>query len=190
MKRARGAVLLALVLATLAGSGCSLLAGRFGDLPTPDHIDLARYMGHWRVIANIPYFAEDGCFDSIESYALRPDGDIDNWFSCRRKSASAPLERIATARAEVVNRQSNAEWNVKFLGFLKIKYVALAVDKDYRWIAVGHPSRQYGWVMARDTVMDEATYQQILKVFADSGYDTTRFVKVPQAVPAVDPPAF
>ena len=190
MQRPRSPLVLALLLACVALPGCSLLAGRFGNLPTPDHIDLARYMGHWRVIANIPYFAEDGCFDSIESYALRSDGNIDNWFSCRRKSATAPLERIATAQAEVVNRKTNAEWNVKFLGFLKIKYVVLAIDKEYRWIAVAHPSRQYGWVMARDTVMDDATYQQVLKVFADNGYDISRFVKVPQAAQAVEPPAF
>jgi apolipoprotein D and lipocalin family protein len=36
-------------------------------------------MGDWYVIASIPYFAEKDCVDSIESYALRPDGKIDNW---------------------------------------------------------------------------------------------------------------
>ena len=44
------------------------------------HVDLPRYMGDWYVIANIPYFAEKGCVDSIESYAARPDGDIDKTY--------------------------------------------------------------------------------------------------------------
>jgi apolipoprotein D and lipocalin family protein len=182
-------LLLAASAALLLG-GCSLLAGRFGDLPTPPHVDLARYMGHWRIIANIPYFAEAGCQDSIESYALRPDGDIDNWFSCRKDSLDAPLQRIAQARAVVVNHDSNAEWNVLFYQFLKIKYVVLAVDPDYRWAAIAHPSRQYGWVVARDPSLPEATYQHILALFAQQGYDTQRFVKVPQSPVALEPPPF
>ena len=177
-------------LAALMLAGCALLAGRFGDLKTVDHVDLARYMGHWRVIANIPYFAEADCFDSIESYALRPDGDIDNWFDCRKKSASAPLARQAQARAVVVNRSTQAEWNVLFFGFLKIKYVVLAIDPDYQWIAVGHPSRHYGWVMARGTSLPDDTYARILAVFAEQGYDISRFSKVPQSAVPVDPAPF
>src|SRR5688572_24250988 len=50
-------------------------------LRTVTHVDLPKYMGDWRVIANIPYFAEKDCIDSIESYALRPDGRIANSFT-------------------------------------------------------------------------------------------------------------
>jgi apolipoprotein D and lipocalin family protein len=147
-------------------------------------------MGHWRVLANIPYFAEDGCVDSIESYALRPDGDIDNWFSCRKQTLTAPLERRASARARVVNHASNAEWNVRFFKILNIKYVVLAVDPEYQWAAVAHPSREYGWILARGTTLDAATYAGILERFAAAGYDTTRFVRIDQPAVASVPPPF
>ena len=62
-------------------TGCSSVKD---PLRTVSHVDLPRYMGDWYVIANIPYFAEKNCYDSIESYALRPDGAIDNWLD--RKS--------------------------------------------------------------------------------------------------------
>ena len=52
-------------------SGC---ATQTAPLRTVQHVDLKRYMGDWRVISNIPYFAEKGRVDSVESYALRPDG--------------------------------------------------------------------------------------------------------------------
>ena len=58
-------------------------------LRTVSHVDIPRYMGDWYVIGEIPNFAEKHCFDSIESYALLPNGTIDNWFSCRRKSFDA-----------------------------------------------------------------------------------------------------
>jgi apolipoprotein D and lipocalin family protein len=183
----------ALVLAVLAAAlcaGCSLLSGRFGDVPTATHVDLARYMGHWRVVSHIPYFAEDGCSDSIESYALRADGDIDNWFSCRKGGAEAPLERRARSRAHVVNHDTNAEWTVTFLGVLPIKYLVVAVDPDYRWAAIGHPSRDYGWVISRDPTLPAPDYDRVMKAFRDAGYDISRFVGVPQTDAPLEPPPF
>ncbi|MFM1887428.1 MAG: hypothetical protein RL026_2585 [Pseudomonadota bacterium] len=175
-------------VATFGLAGCSLLSGDFGDVPAATRVDVARYMGDWRVIANIPYFGEEGCVDSVESYALRPDGRIDNWFSCRKGSQDAPFEHVASAVADVVNGDSGAEWVVAFYPFLKIKYVVLAVDPQYQWAAVAHPSREYGWVFARGTSLPEETYQHILMQFRQAGYDSTRFVKVPQPTPVLQHP--
>lgn len=144
-------------------------------------VDLPRYMGDWYVIAEIPYFAEKDCVDSIESYALRADGGIDNWFTCRKKSFDAPMERKATARVSVVDKQSNAVWRVWFLGFIPVKYVILDLDPGYGWVAVGHPSRRYGWIMSRSKTMDEATYRRILDGLGAQGYDISKFQKVPQS---------
>jgi apolipoprotein D and lipocalin family protein len=160
------------------------MLGGCADMKNPlrpvARVDLPRYMGDWYVIANIPYFAEKGCVDSIESYALRSDGDIDNWFSCREKSFTAPMKRKATAKAVVVDTVSNAVWKVKFLWIISVKYFILDLDPGYRWVAVGHPSRNYGWVMARSKSLDEGTYQGILGRLATQGYDISRFQKVPQ----------
>jgi apolipoprotein D and lipocalin family protein len=146
------------------------------------HVDLPRYMGDWNVIANIPYFAEKDCFDSVESYALRSDGDIDNWFTCRKKSFAAPMKRKATALAVVDDKVSNAVWHVKFFKIFSVKYVILDLDPDYQWVVLGHPSRNYGWVMARAKTLNDATYQAALASLSSQGYDTTRFKKVPQQV--------
>jgi apolipoprotein D and lipocalin family protein len=169
--------LLAALLILSVSSACTSMKE---PLRPVAYVDLQRYMGDWYVIANIPYFAEKGCFDSIESYALRPDGDIDNWFSCRKKSFDAPMKRRATALAVVDDHVSNAVWHVKFFKVLSIKYVILDVDPNYQWIVVGHPSRDYGWIMARSKTMSDANYQAALKDLASQGYDTSRFEKVPQ----------
>jgi apolipoprotein D and lipocalin family protein len=171
-----------LVLAVLL-NGCMSMKE---PLRPVSHVDLPRYMGDWYVIGEIPYFAEKDCVDSIESYALRADGGIDNWFTCRKKSFEAPMERKATARISVVDKQSNAVWRVWFLGFIPVKYVILDLDPGYGWVAVGHPSRRYGWIMARTKTLDEATYQRILRDLGTQGYDTSKFQKVPQS-PAGSP---
>lgn len=149
-------------------------------LRTVSHVDLPRYMGDWRVIANIPYFAEKGCVDSIESYALEPDDSIKNWFTYRKKTFTAPAQRI-NAKAYVVNHQTNAEWKVKFFfGLISVKYLVLDLDPDYQWTVVGHPSRNYGWIMARGETLPADTYAAILKRLQAQGYDPAKFVKVPQ----------
>lgn len=170
---------LIMAAAVLAGvlSGCASVNE---PLRPVSQVDLPRYMGDWYVIANIPYFAEKGCYDSIESYALRADGRIDNWFQCRKDSFDAPLKRKATALATVQDKASNAVWKVRFFGVISVKYLILDLDPNYQWVAVGHPSRSYGWIMARSKTLDESTYQAILKRLADQGYDPAKFEKVPQ----------
>ena len=161
----------------------SCATSRRAPLQTVKHVDIARYMGDWRVIANIPYIAEKDCVDSVESYALMNDGRIDNWFTYRKKSWNAPQKKF-TALAWVHTKSTNAEWRVRFFGLLTVPYLILDVDPQYRWTVVGHPSRDYGWIMARKRTMPEQTYQGILKRLAAQGYDPARFVKVPQTPPA------
>jgi len=168
------------VLALLASLslGCTSMKP---PLKPVSHVDLPRYMGDWYVIANIPYFAEKNCFDSIESYALRPDGKIHNWFRCRKGSFDAPMEQKATAVASVLDPASNAVWSVRFFKIIAVKYEILNLDPNYQWVMVGHPSRRYGWIMARSKTLDEATYQRILQATVAQGYDPAQFHKVPQS---------
>jgi apolipoprotein D and lipocalin family protein len=181
-RNTRTTLILAVPLVAVAAFlvGCSMMAGRKPPLRTVAHVDLARYMGNWRVIAEIPYFAERGGVDSVESYALLPDGSIHNWFTMRKGSFNAPEKRI-DAHAYVVNKETNAEWKVKFLGgLITAPYLVIDLDPDYQWTVVGYPSRNLGWIMARDKTMPEATYNAILKRLANQGYDPARFQKVPQ----------
>ena len=175
---------MALLLAGLASlAGCATKPKTPAQpLRTVAHVDLKRYMGDWRVIANIPYFAEKDCVDSVESYALRPDGRIDNWFTFRKKSFDAPQKKF-TALAWVHDPKTNAEWRVRFFGLVTVPYLVLDVDPQYQWTVVGHPSRNYGWIMARTNTLPDATYRAILKRLEAQGYDPARFVKVPQVPP-------
>ncbi len=167
-----------LVVIVAISTGCTSVDKPLRTVP---HVDLPRYMGDWYVIANIPYFAEKGCFDSVESYASRPDGNIDNWFTCRKDSFDAPMKRKATARAVVQDKVSNAVWHVRLFKIISVQYFVLDLDPDYQWMVVGHPSRNYGWIMARGKTLDEVNYQKAMSTLTAQGYDVTRFRKVPQS---------
>jgi len=167
-------------LFTLA-SGCAWMGGGASrPLRTVDHVDLQRYMGGWFVIANIPYFAEKDCYDSVEGYALLPDGRIDNRFACREKSFDAPMTPKLRTVATVHDRTTNAEWRVPFFRVIRVKYMIIDLDPDYRWAVIGHPSRRYGWIISRTRSLPSDTYAGILQRLYEQGYDTSKFVKVPQ----------
>lgn len=177
--RIPGLALLAAGIASLFG--CSTKSSG-PPLKTVSKVDLKRYMGDWRVIANIPYFAEMDCVDSVETYELRSDGKIDNYFRCKKKTFDGK-EKKFSALAWVHDPATNAEWRVRFFGLVTVPYLILDLDPEYRWTVVGHPSRDYGWVMARGKTLPDATYRDILKRLDAQGYDSSRFVKVPQIPP-------
>ncbi|HEX8297261.1 MAG TPA: lipocalin family protein [Chthoniobacteraceae bacterium] len=176
----------ALCAVALIFAGCGLLPKRKskpisskGPLRTVQHVDLARFMGDWRIIANIPYSGEKGRVDSITSYALRPDGKIENWFTYRKKSFSSPQITVK-AEAEVVNAETNAEWKFGSFGPTKEIYHIIELDSDYQWAVLGHTSRKYGWILARQRAIPHLTYEAILDRVAAHGYDPGSFAKVPQ----------
>lgn len=166
-------VVLAAVLALL--SGCATQP----PLQTVAHVDLPRYSGRWYVIANIPYFLERGKVASYDTYALRPDGTLENNFTFRRESLSAP-EVTWHGTARVTNPTTNAEWSVRFIWPFSADYRVIDLDPDYRWAVVGHPSRDLLWILARERQLPDELYQTIVQRTARQGYDPSRIAKVPQ----------
>jgi len=156
--------------------------------PTAE-VDLARYMGRWWVIANTPYFAENGKVATADIYALRPDGRIENTYAYR-KAFDQP-EKFMHAIATVVPGTGNAQWRIGFFwGLLKADYLVLEVAPDYSWALIGQPSRKYAWVFARDPRMDDALYAQLVARFAHYGYDPSRLRRIPQFADQAGQPGF
>jgi apolipoprotein D and lipocalin family protein len=175
---------LALGLITFGLTGC---ADRKPPLKTVDHVDLQRYQGTWYVIANIPYWLENGKVATADRYAMRPDGRMDNVYVFRRKSFDAP-EVEWHGVGWVTNTTTNAEWQVRFIWPLSATYLIIDLDPDYRWAVIGHPSRDYFWVLARERQLNDTIYRDILTRAAAQGYDISRVAPVlqpneaPQAV--------
>lgn len=157
------------------------------DLKPVHHVDLSRYMGDWNVIANIPNMIEKDCLSSIESYRLREDGKIDNWFVCHKADGK---ETKLTSLAWVVDQATNAEWRIRFnidtfIGAIpfpiSFSYVVIDLDeKDYQYTVVGHPNRNLLWIMSRQKTMDDVLYQEILSRVEKQGYERSKIVRLPQ----------
>jgi len=173
-----------LAIRRLLTFGALFLAGCTTTPPatrTVAGLDLNRYLGKWYVIANIPYLLEKGKVASYDTYSMRPDGRMNNFFTFRKGSLDAP-EHTWHGVAWVVNRESNAEWRVRFLWPFYATYLVLELDPQYRWAVVATPGHNLLWVLARESRLDEVTYSMILQRIAAQGYDTNCLRQVPQPV--------
>jgi apolipoprotein D and lipocalin family protein len=171
-----------------------LLKSFFAGLLTPgrkpldpvEHVDIPRYMGSWRVIAIYDNPVERHFADAVESYRHRGDGDIAVEFRWREDEIGGRFH-IHRFTARVTDRPANARWRVRLLPIFSAAYVIIALDEKYRWAAVAHPSRKFGWILARHTEIPESIWKDLLDVFRHQGYDPAKFHKVPQP-PGLTPP--
>ena len=143
-----------------------------------DNLNLEKFMGKWYVISLIPNYFEKGAENAYDYYELNDDGTIDITYKATRNGKIKTLRQKGT-----VSSESNARWKIKFLKpfipFFKAPYEVIILDPDYTYMAVGYPNNDYGWIMARDTVIKDDLYNEIIeKLDKDFNYSKGSFKKV------------
>ena len=143
-------------------------------------VDIHRYLGLWYEIARIDHSFQKDCVASTAEYSLRSDGDIRVVNKCRKKDTQGDLS-VAEGKAWVIDKDTNAWLKVQFFWPFRGDYVIIDLDeRDYRYAVVGHPSRDYLWILSRSSEMDKERFQEIMIRIAKQGYDLNRIKKYPQ----------
>src|SRR5690606_10310949 len=119
-------------------------------LQTVDAVDLERYSGSWYEIAAFPQRFQKGCTDTTATYAPREDGEIDVTNRCRKDGEWDVTE----GRARVVDPETRAKLEVSFFPLTWGDYWIIDLSPEYRWAVVGHPSRDYLWILSRTPSLD------------------------------------
>jgi apolipoprotein D and lipocalin family protein len=146
-------------------------------------VDLPRYMGTWYEIANYPHPFQEGCTATTADYSLRDDGRVDVLNRCRQGGLDGELDE-ARGIARVVDTQSNAKLEVSFFRPFWGDYWIIELAEDYRYAVVGHPGRDYLWILSRSPTMAADDYQGILqRLESTHRYDTSRLVETLQPLP-------
>lgn len=152
---------------------------RLPPLETVAKVDLERYAGTWYEIASFPQSFQAGCTATVATYTARPDGEIDVLNSCRKDSLDGK-EKSASGRARVTDRSTNARLEVSFFGPFWGDYWVIDLAEDYSFAVVGHPGRDYLWILSRTPTMDEGTFQAILGRLQAASYETSRLERTLQ----------
>ena len=141
--------------AALAASSVSMSAVHALEVKPVESFDVTRYLGTWREIASIPQFFRRHCVrDTKASYSAAADSLIRVDTVCTRDDGTR--ER-ASGRARPADPNVAAKLELTFLELLgeyrfwvAADYWVIALDPNYSWAVVGHPSRRYGWILSRE----------------------------------------
>ncbi|ERP92047.1 membrane protein [Alcanivorax sp. P2S70] len=160
------------LIATLLLSACG---GHEKPLATVNKVDLQRYAGTWYEIARLPQWFQRGCYDSTATYSLNDDGTVKVINRCQREGEQTS-EAEGTAR--VVPGSDNAKLKVRFDNWVSRliptitegNYWIIALDKDYQTVVIGEPSREYLWILARQSELPEDQYQALVQVAQEKGF--------------------
>jgi apolipoprotein D and lipocalin family protein len=153
-------------------------AAAAADLRVVSHVDLGRYVGTWYEIASIPASFQSFCTGgTTTTYTLLPDGKIEVTNQCYSASGE---QKKAIGRAWVADPATNAKLKVSFVSFLgfwlfSADYWILDLGPNYEYAVVGHPSRNYGWILSRTPTLSEDVLAGIRSRLAAQGYDVSRF---------------
>jgi len=169
-----------------AAAASTLSAGSSGKSdavqPVPV-VDLERFLGEWYEIARIPAWFQNRCVrDTTARYQLRNDGRITVINRCVTRNG-----RIDQAQglARVLDPTSQSRLKVSFVSLLGWRpfwgdYWIIGLDPEYRWLAVGDPGRQYGWILSRSSTLAPVQLEAAFQAMERNGYARDRFRLTPQ----------
>ena len=174
--------LAALLLGWFAMAGCTKTTTvRLGlpELRTVPHVDLQRYLGTWYDIASFPQRFQLGCTGTTATYTIRGEGEINVLNRCRKGSLTGKQDS-AQGRARVVDPATNAKLKVSFFRPFWGDYWIIDLGANYEYAVVGHPSRDYLWILSRTKTMDSNVYEGILGRLREQGYEVARLKRTQQ----------
>ena len=168
------------LLSLLLFNGC---ATKGVDIKTVENVNIEKFMGNWYVLAGRFTFLEKNVHNGLEKYVWNEEQKrIDVDFTYLQGSFEGPKKSIPQ-KAWIFNEKTKAHWKVSPLWPLKFNYLVVAVDKDYRWTAIGVPDQAYLWIMARDWKNADWAIDKALTSLNNIGYNTKNIVRVPHRWP-------
>jgi apolipoprotein D and lipocalin family protein len=160
-------VLLALLLALSLGA-CT----QDPPLATVPSVDLHRFQGQWYEIAHLPRPTQADCTGTKAAYAVTSPTTLTLVHQCYVGSLNGPVKQ-SVANAVVQDPGATAKLSVDFGGFYG-DYWIIDLGQKYDYAVVGHPSRDYLWILSRTPKLDASTLAEVTKRAQDNGFDVSR----------------
>jgi apolipoprotein D and lipocalin family protein len=158
----RGVVCVA-VLALACGSDKPLDVAR---------VDLAKFEGGYFEIAKLPRPTQADCAGTTAYYRRVSETELSVVHECHAGSLEGPLRRSA-ARAVVPDPDVPAKLSLDVGGFFGDYWIVDVAD-DYRYVAIGHPSRDYLWILSRLPTLPPDDLDAVQRRLGEADFDLSR----------------
>jgi len=148
-------------------------------LQTVPFVDLKKYSGKWYEIASYPQRFQKGCHCTTAEYTATDKDYVIVENRCNKDSVTGKQSYIK-GKAFIEKNSGNAKLKVQFFWPFTGKYWIIDLADDYSYAVVGHPDRNYLWILSREPKMKEEIYLQILSRIKDKGFDLSKIQKTEQ----------
>jgi apolipoprotein D and lipocalin family protein len=153
--------------------GISSCGSDYPFLKTVANVDIDRYVGKWYEIASFPQSFQKGCNCTTAEYFKTEEDYVRVVNSCRKDSPQGEL-KTANGKAFIVEGTNNTKLKVQFFWPFKGDYWIIDLADDYSYAVVGHPNREYLWILSRTPKMDKNIYDGILSRVTAQGFDINK----------------
>ena len=162
--------LLALFVTLFFFTACS---SKNPPLETVQKVELDKYLGTWYEIARYEHFFEKDCKNVTANYSMMNEDTIKVINRCTKIQTNEKTEAQGRAYATDI---TNSKLKVSFFRPFYGDYWVLMLDENYKYAVVGTPSREYLWILARTSKLDEKIKKDILKKLPSLGFDTSKLI--------------
>ena len=155
---------------------------RAEPLKVVDFVEIDKYLGTWYEIARFQNSFQKKCAgDVTATYSLREDGDLRVVNKCRTTWEGEEYSE-SVGKAWVVDETTNAKLKVQFFWPFRGDYWIIGLGENYDYAVVGHPDRDYLWILSRTPEMDPVLYEELLGMLILQGYDINKLNKTVQTL--------
>jgi apolipoprotein D and lipocalin family protein len=158
---------IALGLIAVALSGCTN-----DPLDVAPNVDLYRFQGKWFEIARLPRATQEHCTRTTAYYTMVSDSQLTMVNECHVGSSAGALRSVETI-AKVPDANAPAKLSLDFGAFYG-DYWIIDVGEHYEYAVVGHPTRQYLWILSRTPTIDQVAMGGILERAHAKKFETSR----------------
>lgn len=161
----------------LSAFAADVTAGAVTAVPA---VDLSLYSGTWYEIASFPApFQPADCTGTTATYTVNLDGSVKVWNQCYQPTDSG-VDRLLRVEGRAVSvNAGNSQLKVSFFGPFAGDYWVLDLDDNYQTALVGTPNRRFLWILHREPVLAESTYQRLLKKAKAQGFNIQNLRRTP-----------
>ncbi|HEU4408860.1 MAG TPA: lipocalin family protein [Polyangiaceae bacterium] len=168
--------LLPFALAALAwgASGCDDRE----PLEVANQVDYDRFSGRWYEIARLPRATQKDCYGTTSFYERSGADSLRITHECALGKFDGPYHGVETS-ATMPDAAEPAKLSVK-INIYRGDYWVLEVGEGYEYAVVGHPSRDYLWILSRTPQLPDDVLQGILSRTKAKKFDVDRLEYTPQ----------